>query len=130
MKLTNADLFKIRKGLDLLNGVKSFELGMLRAKIAHIINPEIEAIEGGLKNEKFEAIRMTLSGKTPEQAQQIQNENKTLFDERRKQIIDYEAHLKKDYEKNNLPTIPTNLIPQDADTEICELLYPILIEVE
>lgn len=130
MKITNANLFQIRKGLNLLNGVKNFELGMLRAKVAHIIDPEIEAIEEGLKNDKFEEIRQSLSGKTQEEMQQIEKENKDVIDERRKQIIAYEKHLKQPYAKNNLPTIPTSLIPEDVDTEVCELLFPILKEVK
>lgn len=92
-KMKKNDLFRIRRGLDLLNGIKNYELGMRRAKVAQIIDPEIDAMKEGVKNEEFERFRQGLVGKTPEELAKAERDNANLLEGRRKQLSDYEADL-------------------------------------
>lgn len=127
--ITYGELFRIREGLNALNGIKSFALGLQRAKIAQIIDPEIKAIQEGLQNEEFEQLKKEMQGKTEEEQKKAEKEPKVkeIIETRKKQVADYNKHLQSPYEKNNIPRIKANLLPEDIDTKVVELLYPILI---
>lgn len=129
MKITYGQLFDLRKGLNLLNGVKNFELGIQRGRLAQIINPEIELMEESLKNQEWYDINERLKGlKTDKEKDDLRTspEYIKLQGEYKAQILGYNEYIKKPYEKNNLPKISAALIPSDADSEIGELLFPIL----
>lgn len=129
MKITYGQLFDIRKGLNLLNGVKNFELGIQRGRLAQIINPEIELMEESLRNQEWYDINEKLKAlKTDKEKDELKAspEYTKLQAEYKAQILGYNDYIKKPYEKNNLPRISASLIPADADSEIGELLFPVL----
>jgi hypothetical protein len=124
-----AHLFAIRKGLTALNGIKDFNLGVQRAKVANIINPEIEAMEKALENQAFYELNQEINALPTEEAKAQAREEegyKKLKAEYQKQCDDYNAYLRKPYEKNNIPKIDASLFPKDTDTEIIENLFPII----
>ena len=151
------NLFSFRFGLTLLNGVPGVRLGAFRAKLSRAIEAEIKDMESFKETEEWQRIDKMLdsinlkyatkkhgdaliknrryiytpedSKKRDEEVDKMMESESKAFDERRRLLEEYKNMLGEEAEFN-LPTIALSDIPDSVNSEVIEILWPVIIEDE
>ena len=134
--IKNKELFNIREGLNLLNGIKSLDLGMLRLYIAKEIGPEIEVITESIKNDEFSKLEQSsreiefqyaddVARRTAELSA-INRKGIAIIRDRNRQIKEYEKILNTEIEIC-IEKIPYSMLPKkEIFSEVPELLQSVI----
>lgn len=144
-----------RFALNLMNGVPGVKLGVFRAKLSRAIASEINDMEAFKDTEEWKRIDKMLDSInvkyatkkhgdpliknnrylfTPEDAKRRDEETDALieqekeaFENRRRQLDEYKNMLGEEAEFN-LPTINMSDIPDNVNSQVIEILWPLIIE--
>lgn len=130
-------LGEIRTGLNLLGGIKSVRLGIIRSKIGKAIEGEIEHINNGLKNEEFEKLQREASeveakfaddvARKTAELSAINRQGAKVLKDRNKQLQEYEKIMAESISLTIPELIPLSLLPEkETPNEAIELLMPVI----
>ena len=152
--MKNRELYEVRIGLSLMDGLAGVKLGVCRAKASRTIERLIEDMEAFKKSEAWAETDKILDEINRKHAkkddkgnyvisnnmyvfeddlsrekdiQEAKDKNKFLFKEREKMATEYKNYLvQKCLEK--VDKIPLSLLPPSVKTEVVTLLWPIIDE--
>lgn len=152
--MLNRELYEVKLGLSLLDGIAGVRLGVCRAKCSRAIDSLIADMEAfkmsdawkktdeilGEINRKYAKKddngsfvvpnNMYIFEDVPAREKAIEEakaKNKTLFEEREKMSNEFIAYLQQECGEK-FDKIPLSLLPKDIKTEVVLLLWPIIDE--
>ena len=152
--MINKELYGVRLGISLMNGMAGVQLGVFRAKISRVVERIISDMESFKKSEAWIRTDDILSEINKKHAKRddkgnyvtsnnmyvfenasardkdisdSKEVNRTLFNERDKMVSEYKTYLEQEC-KEEIEKIPISLLPDSTKTEVISLLWPIIDE--
>lgn len=152
--MKNKELYEIRIGLSLMDGLAGVKLGVCRAKASRIVERLIADMESFKKSDAWKKTDEILSeinkhhAKKDEKGNYIiennmfvfddvaardkdveeaKEKNKSLFKDRDKMVNEYRAYLEQECSEK-IEKIPLSVLPNSIKTEVVTLLWSIIDE--
>ncbi len=152
--MKNIELYGIREGLSMMDGLSGVKLGVFRAKASRIVEKLISDMESFMKSETWKKTDELLGEINKKHAKKdekgnfvIQNnvyifenptdrereisdtkeKHKSLFKDRDKMATEYKDYLEQECTEK-IEKIPLSILPANIKTEIVTLLWPIIDE--
>lgn len=152
--MKNSELYEIRLGLSLMDGLAGVKLGVCRAKNSRIAERLIEDMEAFKKSDawkktdeilgeinrkhakKDEKGNLVFVNRMPvfedaaardKDIDEAKEKHKAIFKERDKMAKEYSGYLEQECNEN-FEKIPLSLLPSSIKTEVVTLLWPIIDE--
>ena len=152
--MKNIELYGIREGLSMMDGLAGVKLGVCRAKTSRVVDRLIDDMESFKKSESWKKTDEILGEINRKHAKkddkgnfiifnnlyvfedaqsrendinEVKEKNKAIFKEREKMANEYKEYINQEC-KEKIEKIPLSLLPSSIKTEVVTLLWPIIDE--
>ena len=152
--MKNSELYEVRLGLSLMDGISGVKLGAYRAKASRVVEKLINDMETFKKSDAWKETDKIIGeinkkfakkddkgnflisnnmyvfediAAREKEIEEAKEKSKAIFKEREKMADEFKAYLEQEC-KEEIEKIPISLLPDNIKTEVINFLWPIIDE--